>query len=185
MTMVQDVICLALRFANRQSAATNLENGTMTDEEQNAVNTMLHCYNAIENELARTYFPLVKKEELTLTDGKIYYSELTYAPVKILGITSKNKPVKYRLTPTYAQTNAKNVTVEYSYCPDKKDIDGECEVALKVGESLLAYGVLAEYYLILGNTDESEEWERKYRDAADVARSLAPLKRYIPARRWV
>ncbi|MCD7728851.1 MAG: hypothetical protein LUI60_02935 [Clostridia bacterium] len=185
MIKVKDVIILALNMLDRADVAEAMDAETLTDEQTEVLNTLLHCFNSVEDELARSYFPVAALQDVSVTDGKFYFTGLDHTPVKIIGVTSGGKRVKYRLTPQYIQTNAANITVEYNFCPDAKDLGGESDYdGICFGGRLMAYGVAAEYCLIRGGIEESQGWESKYSLAIEGARKLSPARRYIPPRRW-
>ncbi len=185
MIKVSDVIMLALQLLDRADIAEAYSEGSLTDEQSRTVYTLVHCYNSVEDELARTFFPLVAEEEIEITDGKFYYTSLAHTPVKILSLNCGGKPVKYRLTPQYVATNAAAATIKYRYVPSTKTIDDTAEYTeSQLNCTLMAYGVAAEYCLIQGAAEESKSWESKYKTAVDGFRKLSPLKGYIPQRRW-
>ncbi|MCD8372632.1 MAG: hypothetical protein LUD27_04960 [Clostridia bacterium] len=186
MIKVSDAILAALQLLDRADIAEAYEGGTLTEEHTRTVYALLHCYNSVEDELARTFFPLEKEEEVTAEDGKFYFTSLAYTPVKILSVLSGGKPVKYRLTPQYIQTNAVNLQIKYRYAPDAKAMDDESDYdGRTVSCRMLAYGVAAEYCLIQGDIAESESFESRYKTAIDGVRKLSPARRYILPRRWI
>lgn len=190
---VKEIIARALRLTGRADAAETLE----TDSERSAdveeaIKTMLFCFNAVENELARNYFPLVFSEEVGTVEGKINYADLSYNPVKITSVKSGGKPVGYRLKPQYIVLQRQytaadaDVSVEYNYIPSQKNIEDDSAFdGTEVGELLVAYGTVSEYCLINGESAAAALWESKYRDAIDRSRRTHRRKRYIPPRRWV
>lgn len=88
--LVSDVIKAAFEFVGRADVAEAVSDGSYTenDEFSRAAECALHCYNAVEDELARGFFPLVKEEELTAEDGRIYYTSFAGTPVRILAVIS-------------------------------------------------------------------------------------------------
>lgn len=185
MIKVKDVIILSLQMLGRADVSAAMEQDTLTDEQSAVIDTLVHCYNSVEDELARGYFPVAATQAVSISGGKFYYTALEHTPVKIVAVKYNSKPVKYRLTPQYIATGALSAEIEYLYCPEAKTIedDGEYDGGTVSGR-LLAYGVAAEYCLIQGAAEESACWESKYKLAIDGARRLSPERRYIPPRRW-
>lgn len=184
---VKDIVADALRLIGRGDAAQVLAEGlSEAGEISETTETMLYCFNAVEDELARFYFPLVFSEEIASKSGKIYFSDFSRNPVKITSVTCGGKPAVCRYEPQYIEVNADSAVIEYWYAPSKKTIDGDSAYdGTEVGESLVAYGAAAEFCLINGESAAAELWESKYREAIDRARSTHRRRRMIPPRRWV
>ena len=185
--LVSDVIKTAFEFMGREDAAAAIADGTYAQDGElsRMAECALHCYNAVEDELARGFFPLVKEEELTAEGGRIYYSSFAGTPVKILAVISDKGQVGCRICPKYIEVKDGTYTVRYTCCPAKKQLDSPSDYSgYPVGERLMAYGVAAEFCLIYGNFEESECWENRYRDEIE---RLRPHEhpRDIRARRWV
>lgn len=184
---VKDIIVGALRLLGRDDLAETLAaNGTAEGEGGDVVQTLLYCFNAVEDELARYYFPLVANEELRAEAGKIGYTAFSYAPVKIIGVTAEGKPVKFSVQPLYLCVDADSVSVEYWYTPQSRTMEGDSAFdGAEVGERLVAAGCAAEYCLIHGESLAAKLWEGKYREAIDKARLTHRRARALPPRRWV
>ena len=185
--LVSDVIKAAFEFVGRADVAEAVSDGSYTenDEFSRAAECALHCYNAVEDELARGFFPLVKEEELTAEDGRIYYTSFAGTPVRILAVISDKGQIGYRICPKYIEVKDGTYTVRYTCCPAKKQMDSASDYSgYPVGERLMAYGVAAEYCLICGNFEEIECWENRYKDEIERLRPHE-RPRDIRARRWV
>ena len=184
--LVSDIVKTALSLVGREDAAEALEGQAYLDDAEllHAVRAMLYCVNATEDELARGTFPLVREDALTAVGGRIYYTEFTRTPAKIISVKRGNRDVAYVLCPEYLETEGKGLTVKYMYCPEKKELADESDYdGYPVGERLMAYGAASEYCLIEGAFEEAENWEQRYREEVERAR---PRERcgYIPARVW-
>lgn len=170
--LVKDIIISALTAMEQSELALAVQNGLELSEEQSqTVTVLMHCYNAVEDELARLYFPLAEEYTAQTVNGQLYYTQFPNAPIKIKSVTKNGKKLKYRLYPKYLKTAAKEVRVLYCYSPKKKSIDGDCEVRETVSDRLIYYGMLAEYYLICGLAEVAERWESKYRNEIEAAQS--------------
>ncbi|MDE6598130.1 MAG: hypothetical protein K2K60_05790, partial [Clostridia bacterium] len=182
-----DIIISALKILGRADLAQKLTgSGELTTEESEKINTLLYCYNAVEDEVARCYIPLSARQNLTGANGQFYYSNFVHAPVKIKRVTSGGKRIAYEMFPLYLKADATEICVEYEYSPRKKVLEEGCEFFDGVGEHLFACGTAAEYCLINGEVEAAALWESKYRQCIDEAQSkLLPVSGYIPPRRWV
>ena len=184
--LVSDIVKTALSLVGREDAAAAIDGGEYEADSSllQAVRTMLYCANAVEDELARGAFPLEREEVLNAVNGRIYYVNFYRTPVKILSVKSGDKKIAYKMSLEYLETNGRNPTIKYIYCPEKKELDGESEYdGYPVGERLLAYGAAAEYCLIEGAFEEAENWEKRYREEVERVRPF-DKRGYIPSRVW-
>ena len=183
---VKDVIISALNILSRSDLAKSVSSDTALDAEgQETVNTLMYCYNSVEDELARKYFPLTATDQLKSENGKFLYLYFSRTPVRIKSVKVDGKDVKYVLETVQLVTDAKKITVEYEYAPSKKNIDGVSELRDTVGQHIMAFGVVSEYFLINGEIEEAELWESKYRKSIDEVQRALPCGGTIPPRRWV
>ena len=184
---VKDIIISALKNLGRAELSGKLEKSlTLSAEENDTVNTLLYCYNAVEDEVARAYIPLTASEKISGKDGEFYYARFMRAPVKIKRVTVDGKRIAYEKYPLYIKADADEICVEYEYSPCKKTLDAASEFPDGTGEYLFACGTAAEYCLINGEVEAAALWESKYRQCIDGAQAkLSPPSGYIPPRRWV
>lgn len=183
---VKELIISALNILGRGELAELLSvGGELDGEGLETVNTLVYCFNAVEDEIARKYLPLTAKEDLTSANGKFSYTNFSHSPVKIKSVLSGGAAVEYQLLPQYIAVNAKKITVEYGYAPSKKQLDGTSDFGAEAGSRMFALGMAAEYCLINGEIEAAELWEKKYRDAIDAAQSALTAGGVIPPRRWV
>lgn len=185
---VKDVIVCALNNLGRQELAQALStNGTLDGEQTETVNTLLYCFNAVEDEVARCYLPLLMTQTVASSNGQVPYSALLRTPVRIRRVTSDGADADFKLFPQYMLTQSGTVTVEYEYAPSKKAVTGSSDYEQgEIGEYTLACGMAAEYCLINGEVEAAELWESRYRQEIDAAqrRNISACG-YIPPRRWV
>ncbi len=184
---VKDVIVTTLKILGRNALAEKLsEEDELDDGERDTVNTLVHCFNAVEDEVARNYIPLSASQTMRSPDGRYAFSQFEHTPVKITGVTFDGAAASYKLFPEYLKADEKQITVEYDYAPPIKDIDGVSEFNCSVGVYLFACGAAAEYCLINGEIQAAEVWESKYRQEIEgVQRKSGTSGGYIPPRRWV
>lgn len=183
---VKDAIVSALTLLGRCELAGKLSAEQELDaSEQETVDVLLYCFNAVEDELARKYITLTAKEDLRSVTGKYYYTDFSRPPVKIKCVLIDGKQAAYQMFTQYLQADSVKITVEYEYSPVKKGLDGVSDFGADVGERLFSLGMVAEYCLINGEIESAELWEKKYREAIDYNQSLLPAGGTIPPRRWV
>lgn len=192
---VKDILITALRFIGRDDVLKKLSEETeaepdgeelFTAEESEVIKTLLYCFNSVEDELARCYFPLETEEVMTSANGVYPFAGFAKRPVKILSVKSGKKPEKYLLSPQNLICDSGEITVSYNYAPLKKDLDGESEFStLLSNERLVAAGTASEYCLIDGEAKLAQSWESVYRSEIEhIQRTkLAGLR--LPPRRWV
>ena len=185
--LVSDVIKTALAFLDRQDAADMITSDTYSSDAEvsRLVTALLHCFNAVEDELARGFFPLSKEEELTSAHGQLYYTSFSKTPYKILSVTCAGRAASYKIYPEYIELDSGKYTVAYLFAPEKKSLSNESDFpGYPIGERMLSYGIAAEYCLISGDIEASESWESRYR--AEIER-FRPRERTkgIKARYWV
>lgn len=183
---VKDIIISALKVLGRLELAEKLSAGVeFTAEESEKINTLLYCYNAVEDEVARCYIPLYACDTLTGDGGEFYYLSFTHAPVKIKRVTSGGENIDYKRFPLFLRADAAEICVEYEYSPRKKDLGDGCEFPDGAGEHLFVCGTAAEYCLVNGEVEAAALWESKYRRCIDEAQGRTASAGYIPPRRWI
>lgn len=184
---VKDIIVDALKLVGREDvAATLAAGGTPSGESAETVETLIYCFNAVEDELARFYFPLKTEQTLYSPTTEYKFTSFKYRPVRLLSVQSGGKDVGYELFPEYLKTSATQITVKYEYSPRSKTLGDESAFdGFEVGERLVALGAASEYCLINGEVQSANLFEEKYRDEIDRARQRSASGKLIPPRRWV
>ncbi|MDE7453954.1 MAG: hypothetical protein K2N22_06060 [Clostridia bacterium] len=183
---VKDIVITTLKILGRNDLAEKLaEDGELEGGEKDTVNTLVHCFNAVEDEVARCYIPLCAAETVKSYYGEFKFSQLNHTPVRITAVTSGGAATSYKLYPEYIKADAAEIRVEYDYAPKVKDIDGVSEFNCAAGVYLFACGAAAEYCLINGEIQAAEAWESKYRQEIESVQRKTSAGGYIPPRRWV
>lgn len=183
---VKEVICEALRLAGREETAADMENESGTAETARLRRALLTYLNAVRDELARGYLPLYAREKLHSDDGAFAFAQFGFTPFKIKRVSSCGKPVKWHISPDYLIADGRDIEVEYSYVPAPlKETDEFSYPCFAVGERLVEYGMVAEYYLVIGDAASSAAWESKYRNEIDALLSHVTVGERIPPRRWI
>lgn len=149
------------------------------------IETLLYCFNAVEDELARKYIPLVTGEELYSSDDKFYYYDFSEYPIKIKSVKVDGKKVGFEVLTRYMVVKGKKIEVEYEYAPARKGLDDNSDYDENVGEYLIALGMAAEYAVINGEAEMADRWEKQYRAQLDGVQRSLKVCAHIPPRRWV
>ncbi len=183
---VIEIICETMRLAGRTSAAESLENGTYTDEAVRLKRALLTYLNAVLDELARGYFPLDTEEEMSSENGVYRFSKFLKAPAKINRVTDGKNPVEWHIYPNYLHTDCKKITVYYEYLPPElEEEDDFFYPVFAVSPRLVEYGMLAEYFLVAGDSEAYNLWENRYRSEIEMLLSRSSVNGRIPPRRWI
>lgn len=183
---VKEVISAALALAGRDDAARDVLTVNPSEDSARLTREFLAYYNAVIDELARGYFPLAARADLSSEDGCYALSSLPKTAVRINGVTDGKKVVDWRICAGYLCCTAKNITVFYEYVPAAAVTEDDFSYPLpEVGERLVEYGMVSEHFLVEGASDESAAWENKYRGEIDRILARGVVKRKLPARRWV
>lgn len=96
-----------------------LENNASEGKEE--TETLVRCFNVVENEVALDYLPLRCEDEAESETGVIRYEELTMPCVRILRVTDEGgNAAPFKLFPSYLKTQPGRVRIEYTYTPEKK-----------------------------------------------------------------
>ena len=191
--LVKDIVAKAFTLLDRPALADKIsKNQQLTDGENDAAQTMLFCFNAVEDEVARSYIRLIKDQEMTDSGSGFTFAYFMRPPISIISVVADGKELDYKLSPTAVHVEGvTRATVRYAYAPKKKSMTENSEFGDGIGENLFAYGAASEYCLINGEVQAAELWESKYRQAIDAAQAGdTPIGKlhaggYIPPRRWV
>ncbi|MBQ9716070.1 MAG: hypothetical protein IJV77_06655 [Clostridia bacterium] len=147
---------------------------------------LVRCANLVIKEVACEYIPLLHKQKITASDGKIPYSAFEKLLLEIRSIKDeKGQDVSFFTLPDHVAIQDGSFEVSYTYIPtDKGFFDDLDFCGTKASDRIFAYGTAAEYCLINGNYDEALMWERRYKDALLVA-TRKNTEVVLPRRRWV
>ena len=181
---IKEVVLSAARLLGIEEEVAAYFADTDTLGKKNA-ELLTTCFHLVENELAIDYLPLINEETYSTETGQILYSWLQKRVLRVLEVRNlQGDSLPFKIFPKYLTTQPSTVCVRYTFVPEEKDVDGECEYGENVSKRLLAFGVATEYCLAMGLFEEAAVWDRKYKDAIESVRSLAPYKR-ISSRRWI
>ncbi len=142
----------------------------LTDEN---TETLLSCYNLVENELAMDYFPLRAVDKVLIKENKIKYADLQRQAWRIMGVHDcDHKELKYKLYPRHIgfakKDNGKYCFVRYCYISQEKAVDGISDFDKGMFIDILKYGVCAEYCIINVDFEQGALWNKKYKKSINL-----------------
>ena len=189
---VKEVIALAAGCLGRDDLISALDKGEeeISEEEKLELDALLRCYNFVENEVALDYCPLKREETVEVKENKIYYTELSQAPVNVRKVVGGGYLQRFAAYPAYILLSdgwLGSALVVYDCIPSTKNsFDEESEFSQESGVSarLLAYGVTAQYCLVNGENGRAALWDKKFRESLR-AKNLLRRTMSIRSRRWV
>lgn len=140
---------------------------------------LTQCARRALDEIAAEYFPLVERETLTPTEGKLPFDRFSRTPLRVYGVTRNGRAVAYGYYADGLTVEGGGAcSVTYGYLPAGDDAAVHPSVPVRTA----AYGAAAEYCLLNGLYDDAAMWDKRFRD------SLMRLKkrgRRLPQRRWL
>ena len=183
---VKDIIISARKIIGRADIAAAVKGGeTLSAQDSETVETLLYCFNATEDEIARNYVPLTSCEVFTSTSDKFLLFIFKHTPSRILRVRSEGKEIPFEVFPEYVYAQAFEVYIDYEYLPSKKQLADKSSYSDEVGENVLVYGTVAEYCLINGEIKFAEYWESRYGAEIAALRRREASGAVIRDRRWV
>ncbi len=184
---VKEVVMLAAKNVGRDDLAALLSSGAAAGSgEQAEIESLVRCYNLVENEIALDYFPLRAAETLTVTRSMIPFSAFAHAPVHIEKAVTGGRIARFSLFPDgifMTDLEKGKAEITYSYAPEQKQLGDPCEVPAKISARLLSFGVAGEFCLTSGETGRATMWQSRYQDALRANNLLRKTLR-IRSRRW-
>ena len=186
--IVKDILKITAEMAGENQTVLYFDEKGVDDLafcEENA-RLLLRCYNLIVEELALEYLPLKREEEVVSKQGKIYFSDLEFRPLRILNVRRKNgQKVPYKLVNDYLEVSNGEFIIEYNYRLEPAVEDDEVVYSdTVIGPYTLVYGMLSQYLLEKGRLSESDIYQDKYLSAIR-ARIAEKRQLKIPGRRWI
>lgn len=182
---VKEIIALAAQNIGRGDVKKALE--AETDACGEEIDSLLRCYNFVENEIALDYFPLKAEETFSFDGGKLPYTRFAHAPVNVHKAEgTAGNSLEFKIFPAYLllPEGAGTVKVTYSYAPETKSLGDECAFGEKISARLMSFGIASEFLLSLARYSESNMWQRRYQEALKAA-GILRRKLSVRSRRWV
>ena len=82
---VKDLVIYTSLFIGEKELASKLESNTsLTEREQERVDTLVRCYNLVNQEIASDYLPFLYTEKIDVNNSILNFSELEKTIIKVL-----------------------------------------------------------------------------------------------------
>lgn len=169
---VKEIIKQALLLVSRGDVVNHLGKNTGDEEQKQTIQAMLLCYNSVEDELARTYLPLIDTQSFTPQNGKIAFSTFAHVPVKLFAVTENGHKLNYRVQPDGVLVEGSNVQIRYGYAPPTKELEDDCSYGDLVGAVQLSYGTASEYCVVSGRGNDASNFEARYHECVAQLQAL-------------
>ena len=174
--LIKKIMEDAVKLLNLSAGEAGTEEGETAPKDDIALTDgekklLLKCVDFVADDIASDYFPLVREDEMTAKNGRLFFKDFPRAPTAVASVRKNGKRVKFhrRFDGLKLDGDGK-VIVQYAFKPAEATEDGETEWADEtVSERILAYGVAAEYCIAAGLDADAEMWDKRYRDALQRA----------------
>ncbi|MGN1201365.1 MAG: hypothetical protein ACI4R8_03825 [Candidatus Caccovivens sp.] len=183
---VLDIIKMVCEFVGEKELRAKLdsiETVTFSAREQEKLDTLVDCFNLVNQEIASDYLPFLTKEEVE--GGEIIpFSSLSKAVINIYKVKNRfGLNLKFKLFPDYVQVQGNPKTVVYSYLPQDASINSTVEMYNGLSARVYAYGMASEFLLIDGMSEDAEIWEERFKESLFVL-SRKRGEHQMPCRSW-
>ncbi|MDD4291586.1 MAG: hypothetical protein PHX51_05065 [Clostridia bacterium] len=190
--ILKDVIELSAVFCNRTKL---METGVFLQTSSNALvadvlnsdadlGRLIECANIILREMASDYLPLEVSEEVSATNGVIYFSALSKNIYEPLKLEKNGIGAPYKVYGDCIKAQSGDYTLSYLYLPSNKSLFDTVDCSVKASDRLIAYGTAAEYFTQNGLYEEAKLFDKRYKEG------LLNCSRYrrsqrLPQMRWI
>lgn len=150
------------------------------------VQQLVKCVNLVCDEIATEYFPLVQTQTVNVTNGEIDFSVFDSKVQSVVSVKDEiGKSVDFCYTPHGLENlSCKRASVRYQVAYQWADFWGEVSFGSpQVTSRVVAYGVVAQYYLLCGNYDQAKSWSARF--YASLQQCKRGGKLVMPKRRWL
>ncbi len=185
---VKDIIKLVCEFVGEREILTKLnaiEEVSYTSREQEKLDTMIRCFNLVNQEIASDYLPFITKEEIDVKDSILNFSELNKQVVNVYEVKNRfGCSLRFKLFPNYMEISGHAKSIVYSYLPEDKNLSDDVEMFNGLSGRVYAYGVASEFLLIDGLSEDAEIWEDRFKESLFVL-SRRRGEHILPRRSWI
>lgn len=185
--ILKDIIRSACTFLDDKEVADYLGGNAVGNADiLKRVNTYANLCNLTITELAAGYIPMTTAENVSLSEGKANFSDLTFGVTRIIGVkTIDGDDISFKLFPTYIKTdkNLASCVIEYEYAPPNYGLTDTVGFKKTVSATLMAYGLCAEFCVKEGRFEEAVMWRKRYIDG--VERIIMPKNSQTALRCWL
>ncbi len=133
-------------------------------QESDEKKRLLACAEYVLDELSTQYVTLRDQKTVAVgTDGKVRYSDLGNAVLKVLSVKIGGKKVRFCEYPTFFRVAERGeAEVVFTYAIRGVTLAGSIVLPQAVGENMLATGIAAEYLFRCGFEQDAERLYEKY-----------------------
>ena len=154
-----------------KTISVNIES-SIPETEKSVLTTLINCINATNNLIASEYYYLKDSIKLN-SNGKISFSNISNSVVinDILKVEKCGVAIPFKVLNNYIKTDCGEVEVFYSYLPTEVKSINETitNYPIKINERIFSYGVISEYYYILGMYDDASIWDLRFKNSLQNA----------------
>ncbi len=185
-----DIIKLAARYIGQKDllATTTLGGETApTIQQTETIETLTECVCDVVETLAVMHFPLKYKEEISIDDGVLNFSDLEKSVCEVIKLEDEfGMNVEFEAFPQSIHAPKGNYTITYNFIPERIDgLNSTLEVNMeKVTPRLLTLGVVSRYYLFCGMYSDAEAWQKTFLSLV-LSQQRSKRNQVIKKRRWI
>lgn len=133
------------------------------DQPEEKTEKLISCGKMIYTELTEEYVHLKHRENLQVTDGRIYYSEFTKPVKDVMKVKKDGVVLSFTVYPIFLAVEAEGeVEVSYVYHAEEPTLEEELDLPPTFTSSVLAVGVASEYFYRTGLIDEAVFYKNRY-----------------------
>lgn len=168
---IKDIIKTVALLLNREKVVKYLdvygtENcpQTIDTDVLSDVDLFCRCANLCIEELASTYFPMVKEETFSPSNGKIAYSGFNDKVIEVLNVyDDSGNQVNFKADCSFLFVDMGSCIVKYRYLPSIYTLTDEIGYDEKVIDGrIIAYGVASEICLVERAFDQSVIFRKRF-----------------------
>lgn len=169
---LREIIADAAGLVGKERLARFLT-GTSSDTDGNVVadmNAAVRLANVLIAELSGSYIPMTMKERVTMKNGRVYYSDLSYNLHRMRELQDKDGNVLFFvLHAEYAEPRGEALYAVYDYIPKVYALTDDVGYkSADISRGVLAMGLASEICLAEGRFKESVLWRKRYSDGVSA-----------------
>ena len=183
---VKGIIKLVCEFVGERELLQKLgtQNSVYTTRETEKLETLLKCFNLVNQEIASDYLPFLFEEEIDVKNSILNFGSLSKTVVAIYQVKDRfGFAVKFKNFPNHIEIYGHGKKIVYSYLPEELGLADTVEANNGLSERVYAYGVASEFLLVDGMSDDAEIWEERYKESLFML-SKRHGEHRLPRRRW-
>ena len=181
---VKELLKLCAEMGNLDFPEDNKLNSELNTQ-GSCARRLLNCCNDTVEELFRDYAASLRKTVVEVVDG--FADTSKYKLCKVISLVDgEGNDVKFRYTEGGIAVDADG---KYNLCYAKlpSELGANDDVALpspRITERIVAYGILRDYFTIVGDAVSASQWEDRYKNALRVS-DVKNCSMRMPVGRWL